>query len=416
MDNLTHSLIGAALARTAPSFKRPGSDNPRLQRALLVTGILASNAPDCDFLLQRFFDTGGGKQLFYLLHHRGYTHTVLGLALLALLCAGLGALSSRLGRRGKPVAWTALLPLALVGALVHVGADSWNEYGVHPFSPFYNRWFYGDSIFIVEPLLWCALLPLAFGRARRLSYLFVGAVPLYGWFAGYVPSVALLWIYGALVCARAIQAVRAREPRLVLGWLAVVAVLGTFVVAGNVARGRVRALLQAQAPGETPIDLVLSPGPANPFCWRAIPVSSTATEYVARIGVISLAPSLIAPERCLDRLRTEHAAPVSAPTLASSDAVEWITEFRGRRAEFDRLSAESCRFVALLRFARVPFWGPALGGDFRYDRARGAGFATVRLDGEECPRTLPPWTPPFSPARDRAPGRGAAAPGEVAGH
>ncbi len=396
MDNLTHSLIGAALARSAPRFIKQGRNNPRLQRAMIFTGILASNAPDGDIALERLFDIGGGRQLYYLLHHRGYTHTLLGALVLALVCAGLGALFSRFGRRGVTVSWRALLPLSLVASFLHILADSWNEYGVHPLSPFYNQWFYGDTIFIVEPLLWCALIPLAFGKVRPWIYALVGFIPILGWARGYVPGIALSWIYGMLFLARALQSTRLRARRLALGWLAVVSVLGVFVVCGSIARERVRSFLSTQAPGERRAQLVLSPGPGNPLCWRVVSAAATDLEVIERIGVVSLAPELLPAAHCMERVRTEHAAPVQTPTLASDRGLDWVTEFRGKRAEFDRLSAESCRFVALLRYARVPFWRDgSIAGDLRYDRDRDGGFATIRLNGEECPRSLPPWTPPF---------------------
>ena len=43
---------------------------------------------------------------------------------------------------------------ALLGTLLHLSMDALNSYGVHLFWPFENRWFYGDSVFIVEPLYW----------------------------------------------------------------------------------------------------------------------------------------------------------------------------------------------------------------------------------------------------------------------
>ena len=41
--------------------------------------------------------------------------------------------------------------------LSHIVADAWNSYGVHPFWPFDNHWYYGDAINIYEPWLWVIL-------------------------------------------------------------------------------------------------------------------------------------------------------------------------------------------------------------------------------------------------------------------
>ena len=79
-------------------------------------------------------------------HARGHTHTLL---VATLLGSALGLFLSK----GRAL-------YALVGALVcmlHIFADFWNDYGVHPCWPILNRWFYGDMIFIVEPLLWLAI-------------------------------------------------------------------------------------------------------------------------------------------------------------------------------------------------------------------------------------------------------------------
>jgi inner membrane protein len=40
--------------------------------------------------------------------------------------------------------------------------DSLNVYGVHPLWPFDPNWYYGDLVFIVEPVFWIGFgVPLA---------------------------------------------------------------------------------------------------------------------------------------------------------------------------------------------------------------------------------------------------------------
>ena len=65
MDNLTHTLFAATLARTA--LRRSG-------RGTTTALILASNAPDIDIVA-----TAGGA-LKYLEWHRGPSHGPLGIA------------------------------------------------------------------------------------------------------------------------------------------------------------------------------------------------------------------------------------------------------------------------------------------------------------------------------------------------
>jgi inner membrane protein len=47
--------------------------------------------------------------------------------------------------------------------LLHMSMDFLNSYGIHPAVPVrIMRWFYGDMIFIVEPVFWVAFgVPLA---------------------------------------------------------------------------------------------------------------------------------------------------------------------------------------------------------------------------------------------------------------
>src|SRR4051812_26763726 len=65
--------------------------------------------------------------------------------------------------------------------------DFTNSYGVHPFWPFYNGWSYGDSVFIVEPLIWAAAAPLVFVLRTILARVLVGLVLI----AGIVLSLAM---------------------------------------------------------------------------------------------------------------------------------------------------------------------------------------------------------------------------------
>ena len=148
MDNLTHSFAGAALAELA---LRDGT-TPAPRRLFLAAGVVASNFPDADLLYVGITP----PPLGYLLHHRGHTHTVVGLlaqfALLALLCYLLPAI-----RRLADADRTRLLALIAVSLAGHLAMDAPNTYGVHPFHPFDSRWYYGDAVFILEPWLWIVL-------------------------------------------------------------------------------------------------------------------------------------------------------------------------------------------------------------------------------------------------------------------
>jgi len=73
MDNLTHTLTALALSQAGLNRKT------RFATLALVVG---ANLPDLD-LLSRL-----GGSLAYLKYHRGITHSILGVTILAALLAG----------------------------------------------------------------------------------------------------------------------------------------------------------------------------------------------------------------------------------------------------------------------------------------------------------------------------------------
>jgi membrane-bound metal-dependent hydrolase YbcI (DUF457 family) len=153
MDNITHSLFAATLART--SLGRAG-------RGATAALILASNAPDIDILA-----TAGGS-LKYLEWHRGPTHGPLGILVLGVATAGLVWTGrSALDRwrppalRGVPGAtFGALVMLSILGVLFHVLMDLPTSYGTRVFSPFDWHWYALDWMPIVDIYL---LVTLAAG-------------------------------------------------------------------------------------------------------------------------------------------------------------------------------------------------------------------------------------------------------------
>lgn len=147
MENLCHTLAGVVLARAGLDRTTP------LATATLV---VASNLPDVDVVTVWWGD------LAYLEHHRGLTHSILGLALQGPILAGFMIAFDRLIRlRRQPEAAAArfgrLTLVALVGLFAHLLLDWTNMYGIKPLLPFSERWFYGDIVFIVDPWLWLVL-------------------------------------------------------------------------------------------------------------------------------------------------------------------------------------------------------------------------------------------------------------------
>jgi len=155
LDNITHTLVGLTLVRTGLGRRTPGA---------LPAMIIASNAPDLDIVTAI---TGGAVP--YLEAHRGTTHGVLGVLLLAIATAIVVALVQRIGptmmdpeRRGslKP-----LIRVALVGTALHVLMDLPTSYGIRILSPFSETWFAFDWLPIVDIYLW-ALLTAGLAASR----------------------------------------------------------------------------------------------------------------------------------------------------------------------------------------------------------------------------------------------------------
>ncbi len=113
---------------------------------------LAAEAPDIDIV-------GNFKgPVFGFAHHRGFTHSFLGLLLVQTLVVLLIYVIWRLrGRKlkdpSRPPRWGLLFLFAYIAGLTHILLDFTNNYGVRPFWPFWEKWYSWDIVFIVEPLL-----------------------------------------------------------------------------------------------------------------------------------------------------------------------------------------------------------------------------------------------------------------------
>ncbi|MCT2400681.1 metal-dependent hydrolase [Novosphingobium mangrovi (ex Huang et al. 2023)] len=162
MDNLTHSLVGWALAETGLK---------RRTRKGLAACVLAANMPDIDV----FF---GWAPWAPLAMHRGFTHGLIGgVLVMPPLLAGLLWLLDRWQvrrgvefRSGLAMHFGWLLALCYLGALTHPLLDLQNVYAIQLLSPMSERWFHADGLFIVSPWLLAMLaagIPLSRRRANR---------------------------------------------------------------------------------------------------------------------------------------------------------------------------------------------------------------------------------------------------------
>ncbi len=150
MDNLTHSLVGALLGQ-AGLKKKTGLAMPAL--------IIGANLPDVDAAC--FFWLEGQEHLGF---RRGITHGPPALVLLPLILAGLlwgfDRWQEKRGKRPegrRPVSFKWLFLLSFIGCLTHPALDWLNVYGIRLLEPFSSRWFYGDTLFIIDVWLWALM-------------------------------------------------------------------------------------------------------------------------------------------------------------------------------------------------------------------------------------------------------------------
>jgi inner membrane protein len=137
VDNLTHTLVGVALAQAGLS---------RASRGAAAAVVIASNLPDIDVL----FALQGSAA--YLDHHRDLTHSVVGAPVLALVLAGLLFAFVRGAR------FLGLAAAALAGVAGHIFLDLWTSYGTRVFSPFDHTFYTWDLVFIADPVILVLLL------------------------------------------------------------------------------------------------------------------------------------------------------------------------------------------------------------------------------------------------------------------
>lgn len=373
MDNITHSLLGAALAELALPAGAPRA----ARRTFFAAGVIAANLPDADLVYTRITPAPLGA----LLHHRGHTHTVAGIALLGLAMVAV-CLVPRIRDSVQPIRgrlW-ALIAVALASHLV---LDSWNSYGVHPFWPLTSRWFYGDAVFILEPWLWLLLGVAVVSNTTNTTGRVLIGVALAGItsLGAYFRQIPVASLIALLVAAPVLAlSLRRRTPRLRAGaslGLALAFVAASFGLR-ELARGEVLADLDPASRARI-VDVVLSPYAANPLCWSALTIvrDDAGASYL---------------------LRRANAAVVVPSGCGGPRQVEWEPARTQSLAELRGLYRADCWVRGWLQFGRAP---EIVGGsisDARYGGVSRGNFTTMALkpaaEAARCPSNLTAWTPP----------------------
>ena len=263
MDPIAHTLVGAVLAE---------SGLKRVSRYATATLLIGVNLPDIDGVAKFW---GHDASLFF---RRGWSHGILALVILPLVLAGLIWLWNRWRSRsvddGEAFRPGLIVALAYLSACTHPVLDWMNTYGVRLLMPFDGRWFYGDTLFIIDPWIW---LVLAAGvvlarRSNRAELVFWSLLAALSSWMMLNTEHANFWILSAWFGGLAgIVILRVRRVSghsannyarvsIALVTIYICTLYGVARVTENLIAGQYETALQAQA----------NPMPGRPFSHRII--------------------------------------------------------------------------------------------------------------------------------------------------
>jgi inner membrane protein len=358
MDPLTHTLAGAAIARARPWRTVP---------LALPAALLGANAPDLDAV---FYLIDPDLALYY---RRGHTHGVVAMILLPLALWGLLLAWDRLARRGTPARAGPLLAVSALATWSHPLLDWLNTYGVRFLMPFDGRWFYGDTLFIVDPWLWLILGGGLFLSTRRSGASLWAWSLLAGGASVYLlsrsaasPAVQAAWCLGVAGVAllrlwRKASDTEVMAARRIAGTqLAALVYVGAMLWAGQAARAQVRREMAAHGiPPSAP--LLVGPRFGQPTEWQVL--VERPQEY--RIGHFSWVRSNPLE---LNEQRIPRTDPTPAVRAARADAcvrglVGWM------RFPYYEIESDAAGWTVWILDAR-----------YALRRTRGFGGAAVRLN------------------------------------
>lgn len=154
MDSITQAVLGGAIAELG--FRE------RLGNKAVIFGACCGLLPDLDII------TSWHNTWTYIIHHRGFSHSILVLALLTPLLGWAGYCWGK--KNGSYFSWSHLAFWALI---THPILDLFTSYGTQIFWPFSDARLAFDAIAIID---FCYTLPLllaiVIGYVSKLSFRF----------------------------------------------------------------------------------------------------------------------------------------------------------------------------------------------------------------------------------------------------
>lgn len=274
MDPVAHTLAGAALAEVGLK---------RLSRYATPVLIIGANLPDIDAIATLW----GGDTALYV--RRGWSHGILAMLLLPLLLAG--AVWAWHHWRGKrkvgmpPFRFGTIIVLSYLAVWSHPLLDWMNTYGVRLLMPFSDTWFYGDTLFIIDPWFWLltavgVVLATSTKSSAIAGWLVLGAATTLLVLSASVVTtpIKVLWVMGliSIVIIRRFKIPSQSAARfgLATATIYVGAVYGLARMAESAVAARFPEPFEAQA----------NPSPGNPFSHRVVLVYDTYYRIVLEDG------------------------------------------------------------------------------------------------------------------------------------
>lgn len=242
MDNLTHTLTGLAISYAGFNRKT---------RYATLAIVIGANLPDID-VVTRFWGN-----VTYLKYHRGITHSIIGITVLAALLA---AIVYFLGKRARPAKtgpplngrW--LLLACWIATASNLLLDLTNQYGARPFLPFSGRWVAWDIVPIVDPII-LVILVLGLGLPALLRLV--------------------------------TEEVGARKTGFQKGAIVSLCAMAAFCGLRELTHSRALNMLDAVSyHQQNPQSIGAFPSSANPFNWTGV-VETSGNYYVLPVDVLS---------------------------------------------------------------------------------------------------------------------------------
>ena len=264
----------------------------KLSRYATATLLIGVNLPDIDAVAMLW----GDDVSLYV--RRGWSHGLLAMIVLPLLLVGAVWLWHRCRRRrqtdGPPVSWPWLVAISFLAVWSHPLLDWLNTYGVRLLMPFDDTWFYGDTLFIIDPWVWLlaaagvVLARSASSPALATWVLLAGLSSALILTSNLPPAgVKLLWLIGI----GTIVALRWWQPSPVLGQRVAQVSFAALVMYICMAYGLARMAEQAWAgENDTALQVQANPMPGVPSAHRLVVVHEDYYQIVSADGDVQQIP------------------------------------------------------------------------------------------------------------------------------